>query len=73
MESHYFHLYSSRGVGIEIVERYNYITQGCSLHSFKSLKDISVESVKRDTTTRNKNLKKLIIIKVIIIVNYFRL
>jgi hypothetical protein len=39
---------SSRGVGAEIVERDNYITQGCFLHSFKSSRGVGVEIVERD-------------------------
>jgi hypothetical protein len=39
---------SPRGVGVEIVERDNYIIQGYSLHSFKSSRGVGVEIVERD-------------------------
>jgi hypothetical protein len=39
---------SSRGVGVEFVERDNYITQKYSLHAFKSLRGVGVKIDERD-------------------------
>jgi hypothetical protein len=47
-----------KDVGVEIVERDNYITQGCSLHSFKSSRGVGVEIVEKfyiHQPNRNKN------------------